>query len=154
MSKSNKSAREELERIYGKHCFIHQGIRKLNPPKPHKGTYKGKSIASQLTYHHLKPKHLGGKATVENGAVVCRRCHDWLEQLSNTDREKVNNELREYKRQHSKECTVEFVDYLPLDWEVKAMVFTPEELQPKKKYDRAKAVKEFKDRIKEWEEER
>lgn len=70
------------------------------------------------------------------------------------DRERVNNELREYKRKHSQECTVEFVDYLPLDFEVKAMVFTPEELQPKKKYDRAKAVKEFKDRIKEWEEER
>lgn len=64
---SNKSAREELERIYGKHCMIHQGIRKLNPPKPSKGKYKGKSIALQLTYHHLKPKHLGGKATVENG---------------------------------------------------------------------------------------
>lgn len=53
---SNKSAREELERIYGKHCMIHQGIRKLNPPKPNKGTYKGKSIASQLTYHHLRAK--------------------------------------------------------------------------------------------------
>ena len=56
VSKSNKSAREELERIYGKHCMIHQGIRKLNPPKPHKGKYKGKSIALQLTYHHLKAK--------------------------------------------------------------------------------------------------
>ena len=56
MSKSNKSAREALERIYGKHCMIHQGIRKLNPPKPHKGTYKGKSIAAQLTYHHLRAK--------------------------------------------------------------------------------------------------
>ena len=55
-SKKNKSAREMLEKIYGKHCFIHQGIRKLNPPKPHKGTYKGKSIASQLTYHHLRAK--------------------------------------------------------------------------------------------------
>lgn len=56
MSKSNKSAREELERIYGKHCFIHQGIRKLIAPKPYKGKYKGKSIASQLTYHHLRAK--------------------------------------------------------------------------------------------------
>ena len=98
MSKSNRSAREMLERIYGKHCFIHEGIRKLNPPKPHKGTYKGKSIASQLTYHHLKPKHLGGQATVENGANLCRRCHDWLEQLSEQEREKVNDELRAYKK--------------------------------------------------------
>lgn len=151
---SNKSAREELERIYGKHCMIHQGIRKLNPPKPYKGTYKGKSIALQLTYHHLKPKHLGGKATVENGANLCRRCHDWLEQLSKTEREQVNNELREYKRKHSKECTVEFVNYLPLDFEVKAMVFTPEELQPKKKYNRAEDKRNVQKKIREWEEER
>ena len=151
---SNKSAREELERIYGKHCMIHQGIRKLNPPKPHKGKYKGKSIALQLTYHHLKPKHLGGKATVENGANLCRRCHDWLEQLSNTDREQVNNELREYKRQHSQECTVEFVDYLPRDWEVRAMIITPEELQPKKKYNRAEDKRNVQKKIREWEEER
>lgn len=98
MSKSNRSAREELERIYGKHCMIHQGIRKLNPPKPLKGKFKGKSIAYQLTYHHLKPKHLGGQATVENGANLCRTCHTWLEQLSQKEREKVNDELREYKR--------------------------------------------------------
>jgi len=100
------------------------------------------------------PREIGGKATVENGAVVCRKCHDWIEQLSNADREQVNNELREYKRQHSKECTVEFVDYLPLDWEVKAIVFTPEELQPKKKYNRAKDKRENQKKIKEWEEER
>lgn len=66
-----------------------------------------------------------------------------MEQLSNTDREQVNNELREYKRQHSKECTVEFVDYLPLNFEVRAMVITPEELQPKKKYNRAKEKREL-----------
>ena len=98
MSKNNRSAREMLEKIYGKHCFIHQGIRKLKPPTPKKGTYKGKSIAYQLTYHHLKAKRDGGKATVENGACVCRSCHDWLEQLSEQEREKVNDELREYKR--------------------------------------------------------
>ena len=98
MSKSNRRAREMLEKIYGKHWFIHQGIRKLKPPTPKKGTYKGKSIAYQLTYHHLKAKRDGGKATVENGACVCRSCHDWLEQLSEQEREKVNDELRAYKR--------------------------------------------------------
>ena len=98
MSKSNRSAREMLEKIYGKHCFIHEGIRKLKPPTPRKGVYKGKSIAYQLTYHHLKAKRDGGEATVENGACVCRSCHDWLEQLSQQEREKVNDELRAYKK--------------------------------------------------------
>lgn len=118
------------------------GIRKLKPPKPSKGKFKGKSIASQLTYHHLRAKRHGGKATVENGAVVCRSCHDWLEQLSNADREAVNNELREYKRQHSIECIVEFVDDLPLNFKVNAMIFTPKE--QKRHYDRAKEKRELK----------
>ena len=30
--------------------------------------------------------------------MICRKCHDWLEQLSNVERESVNDELREYKR--------------------------------------------------------
>ena len=97
MSNKNRSAREMLEKIYGKKCMIHEGIRKLSPPKPSKGHYKGKSIARQLTYHHLKAKRYGGKATLDNGACLCRTCHDWLEQLSEKEREKVNDELRQYK---------------------------------------------------------
>ena len=97
MSKGNRSAREMLEKIYGKKCMIHEGIRKLNPPKPNNCKYKGKSIARQLTYHHLKAKRYGGKATLDNGACLCRTCHDWLEQLSEKEREKVNDELRQYK---------------------------------------------------------
>lgn len=97
MSKKNKSVREMLEKIYGKKCMVHQGIRKIKPPTPKKGRYKGKSIAYQLTLHHLKPLRRNGPTTIENGAVVCRTCHDWIEQLSEAEREKVNNELRAYK---------------------------------------------------------
>lgn len=147
---SNKSAREELERIYGKHCFICQGIRTLSPPKPQKGVYKGKSIARQLTYHHLIPKRLGGKCTVENGAIICRSCHDWLEQLSNTDREVINNELREYKRELSTECEVVYVDKIKTDYEIQGFIFTPEKL--KQPYNRAKDKRKYEKIINEEEE--
>lgn len=70
MSNKNRSAREMLEKIYGKKCMIHEGIRKIKPPKPSKGQYKGKSIARQLTYHHLKAKRYGGKATLDNGRIA------------------------------------------------------------------------------------
>ena len=56
MSKSNKSAREELEKIYGKRCMIHEGIRPIKSPKPQKTKYRGRSVAAQLTYHHLRAK--------------------------------------------------------------------------------------------------
>lgn len=95
---SNKAVREQLEKEYGKKCMIHEGIRTLKRPKPKKTRYKGKSIANQLTMHHLIPRSKNGPTTVENGCVCCRMCHDWLEQLPESDREKVNDELREYKR--------------------------------------------------------
>ena len=151
---SNRSAREELERIYGKRCMICQGIRTIYPPKAQKGTYKGKNIAKQLTYHHLIPKSLKGQTNVDNGAVLCTNCHRWLESLTKINREQINNELREYKRQYSQECTVEYVDNLNLDFEVRAFTFTPEDLEPKKKYNRAKDKREFEKRIREEEEEK
>jgi hypothetical protein len=146
---SNKSAREELERIYGKKCMICQGIRTIYPPKVQKGIYKGKSIAKQLTYHHLVPKSLKGQTNVNNGAILCTNCHRWLESLPKMNREQINNELREYKREHSQECTVVYVDRLDVNFKVNAFVFTPEELQPKQKYNRAKDKREYQKRIEE-----
>jgi len=147
---SNKSAREELERIYGGKCMICQGIRTICPPKPYKGVYKGKSIAKQLTYHHLIPKRLKGQTNAENGAIICRSCHDWLEQLSNIDREGINNELREYKRRFSQECEIEYVDKLETDYVIKGFIFTPDKL--KNPYRRAKDKKKYEKIINEEEE--
>ncbi len=56
MSKSNKTVREQLEKEYGRKCMIHEGIRTIKRPKPKKAIYKGKSIANQLTLHHLTPR--------------------------------------------------------------------------------------------------
>ena len=55
----------------------------------------------------------------------------------------MNRLFQEYKRTHSQECTVEYVDKLDVDFKVNAFVFTPEELQQKKKYNRAKDKREY-----------
>ena len=65
-------SREELERIYGHICMLHQGLNIKGYSKS-KVKYVGKSIERQLTLHHLKPLREKGKTTVENGAVLCRR---------------------------------------------------------------------------------
>lgn len=66
MSKGNKKAKQELERIYGKGCFFSRA--KLAERLAEKGiepTYKkfvehkrytGKKISHQITYHHLRHK--------------------------------------------------------------------------------------------------
>ena len=103
MSNKNRRVREELERIYGRRCMYHQGIRNIKPPRISKKKYKGKSIENQLTLHHLIPvnryKSLGihGTTSVENGAILCRGCHDYLEGLPDREREAINNELRKFK---------------------------------------------------------
>lgn len=36
---------------------------------------------SELTYHHIKEKRNGGKRTIQNGAILVRRSHDYLHYL-------------------------------------------------------------------------
>lgn len=154
MKKSNKKAREELEKIYGKKCMIEQlGIKiDITGYNKNRHKYSGKSIQNQLTYHHLVPKRLGGKATVNNGAISCRVCHDWLEQLPEEEREKINKMLIEYKKEfleiHAACLTSEgviSVESLPLDFDFTDIQIIPLE-QDNSKYNRARALKEEKRR--------
>ena len=119
---SNKEVREELERIYGSICMLHEGLH-INGYKKIKHNYRGKSIANQLTLHHIKPRSQGGKATIENGAVLCRACHDYLEQSSPQEKAALNRKLQEYKR-----AKVDFVEEIDLPFEV---VTTDLQVEPK-----------------------
>lgn len=66
---SNKSAKEKLIQLYGPECFIEKlRLRKVSSKKyTSKGQLKRKR---QLTYHHIREKSKGGKATVENRSFV------------------------------------------------------------------------------------
>ncbi len=64
MSKNNKSARKQLERICGKGCFFDRAhceekIEQMDGIKTYKRflkekRYVGKKISHQITFHHLK----------------------------------------------------------------------------------------------------
>ena len=61
---SNKKARQALEKLYGKGCMMERaGIRKIAGVKKQD---------NQITYHHLRPKRLGGQATVENRSELSK----------------------------------------------------------------------------------
>lgn len=150
MKKSNKKAREELEKIYGKKCMVEQlGIKiDITGYNKNRHRYSGQSIQNQLTYHHLFPKRLGGKPTAKNGAISCRLCHDWLEQLPEEEREKVNKMLIEYKKKYLEihvACLnsegITNAENLPLDFDFTDVQIIPLE-QDNSKYNRAKALKE------------
>ena len=54
---SNKSARQKLEKLYGKKCMIEElGIRYI--PKKERRKIKGYTKYDEcLTFHHIKEKH-------------------------------------------------------------------------------------------------
>lgn len=57
---ANQRKKKMLKKIYGKRCML----------------CSEKKYDSELTFHHIKPKSYGGNATLSNGALVCRQCHD------------------------------------------------------------------------------
>ena len=157
-SKGNKQAKRKLILKYGEVCFIEElGIRsKEEIAKERRLRYTGKkqlAICDQITYHHIVERCKGGQATEENGALLRYINHQWFNRLTKEQQTEINKLFIEYKRAHSEECRIELVDKLPVNFEVKAMVFTPEQLT-KQKYNRAKDKKKVQEKIREWEDER
>lgn len=69
---SNKRAKERLIELYGEECFIE----KLHLRKVREKRYTGKGQMKrmkQLTYHHIRERSKGGRATIENRGVVISR---------------------------------------------------------------------------------
>lgn len=95
---SNKKAKQKLIELYGAECFIE----KLHLRKDKGRVYKGKKQKErmkQLTYHHILEKHNGGKATVENGALLSAENHAWFNKQSQQAQAQMNQMFQEYKRQ-------------------------------------------------------
>ena len=144
---SNKKAKEKLIRIYGAECFIEKlKLRKDVKPIRYKSKGQMKKM-KQLTFHHIKMKKDGGKATVENGALLSAENHAWFHKQNPQDQAIMNTMFQEYKKQYQ-ECEVAFVDDLDLGFEIKAMEFHIDEREQKKdKYNRAKEKREFQKRV-------
>lgn len=131
---SNKNAKQELIRRYGAECFIEK-LHLRQDTTPRRYTSKGqKKRMKQLTYHHIRMKKDGGRATVENGALLSAENHQWFHKQSPATQGYMNAIFQEYKKQVD-ECTVVFVDELELPFEVKVMEFGVDE---RGKFNRAK----------------
>lgn len=156
---SNKSARQELERLFGKKCMIEElGIRYI--PKKERRKIKGYTKYDEcLTFHHIKEKHNGGKSTAENGALVRGYNHRWLHSLPDYQKEQINQALQQYKLTllakrleadesgQIREVTAE----IPLEFDTKDFIeipiFDTKEKPQKRKFNRAKVKREFQKQV-------
>ena len=101
----NKTAKEILIELYGPECFIDKlHLRVDNQPKRYTSKKQLKEM-KRLTYHHIKEKRNGGKATVENGALLSEENHQWFNKQSPEVQAELNRKFQEYKR-----CQLEIVD--------------------------------------------
>lgn len=98
---SNKGAKELLIKLYGPVDFIdalHLRKDAGNVRYTGKGQYKKMQKMKQLTYHHIKMKSKGGKATVENGALLNADNHAWFHQQPKAEQERMNQLFQQYKQ--------------------------------------------------------
>ncbi len=145
---SNKEAREELIKYYGKECFIEKlHLRKDTEPRRYTGKKQMEKM-KQLTYHHIKMRKDGGPSTRENGALLSNENHIWFHQQSKQAQGYMNALFQEYKRQVD-ECRVVFVEDLDLPYEVNAADFSIDE---KGKFNRIKEKRETQKTVEECDE--
>ena len=119
MSGKNKRAKEELIRRYGAECFIDR--LHLRDDKERKYTGKGQyRRMKQLIYHHIKMRKDGGKANVENGALLSAENHNWFHQQPMARQREMNDMFQELKRELD-HIGIEYVDDLETPIKVNAV---------------------------------
>lgn len=120
---NNKQAKEKLIKLYGAECFIDKlHLRVDDKPRRYKGKAQMKRM-KQLTYHHIKEKRNGGKATVENGAILSVENHEWFNRQPEEVQKELNKKFQEYKK-----CKIEVSDELDTGIEIKTIAFEPQEI--------------------------
>ena len=143
---SNKRAKERLIQLYGAECFIEK-LHLRKDTEPRKYTSKGqRKRMKQLTYHHIKEKRYGGKATVENGAILSEENHIWFNEQSKEAQKQMNELFQQYKA--SVECKIEFVEDLDTRFSIASSIIVPAELE-KEHYNRAKENRAWKKQVEE-----
>lgn len=142
---SNKRAKERLIQLYGAECFIEK-LQLRKDIDPRRYTSKGQQKRmKQLTYHHIREKRNGGKATIENGALLSAENHAWFNKQSKEAQKQMNELFQKHKQ--SVECKVEFVDELDTRFSIASAIIVPTELE--KKYNRAREKKAWKKQVEE-----
>ena len=137
---SNKRAKERLIQLYGAECFIEK-LQLRKDTEPRRYTSKGqRKRMKQLTYHHIREKQYGGKATVENGALLSTENHIWFNEQSKEAQKQMNELFQKYKA--SVGCKVEFVEELDTRFSIASDL-------EKEHYNRAKEKRAWQKQVEE-----
>lgn len=152
---SNKAAKQALIRRYGNVCFIERLHLRDTKGLKYTGCGQYKRM-KQLTYHHILEKSKGGKATIENGALLSAENHEWFHKQPKEVQRKMNNMFQELKREMDRqELRIEYVDEMqcPFETTFAELFIDKKGLNVKKLHqqERAKEKRELQKLRKDWE---
>ena len=153
---SNKNAKIKLIQRYGGIDFLDRMKIKVPECKHYKSKGQLKRM-KQLTYHHIKEQSKGGKATVENGALLTAEHHAWFHQQSPEIQKQLNEGFQELKRKIDEMNEVPIVlvedDELEQPFEINITELSIDKQGRIKAYNRSKKKRDTKKIIEEYEEE-
>ena len=143
---SNKRTKERLIQLYGAECFIEK-LQLRKDTEPRRYTSKGqRKRMKQLTYHHIKEKQYGGKATIANGALLSEENHIWFNEQSKEAQKQMNELFQQYKK--SVECKIEFVEDIDTRFSIASAIIVLSDLE-KEHYNRAKEKRAWQKQVEE-----
>ncbi len=151
----NTSVKRRMIQRYGAQCFIEKlKIRNTSNIK-----YKSKAQRKRmkaLTYHHIKRRSKGGRATIENGALLSAENHIWFNKQSPEAQKIMNNMFQQYKRKVDGKIfdgvKVEFDDIPQMPYTINVAIIDIKEMRRRKIRKERKASKKILQRLKkEWE---
>lgn len=96
---TNRELRELLINEYGYYCMAGYDISRQNP----------------LTMHHIKPKYLGGKTTMENASNITLLPHSGIHVVSfdsSLKAQQIQDYIYYFKQTHDLEATKDFAQWL------------------------------------------
>ena len=94
---SNRAVKERLIARYGAECFIERLKLRDTSGLRYKGKNQYKKM-KMLTYHHIKEKSKGGKATIENGALLSAENHAWFNRQPKEAQRIMNRMFQAYNK--------------------------------------------------------
>ena len=143
---SNRNIKLKMIAKYGNECWIDKlHLRPCIEPRIYKGKGQLKRM-KQLTFHHIKERSKGGRATEENGALLSAENHAWFHKQPKEVQDKLNQIFQEYKKSfnqnHPDSSTPEHNTSVSLSYDKVISL-------AKASYNRAKDKREAKKRIQE-----
>lgn len=150
MSKSNRSIKRRMIAKYGEECWIDK--LHLRPVKDTPKVYKSKGQlkrAKQLTFHHIKERSKGGRATEENGAILSAENHEWFNKQSPEVQAKLNQIFQDYKKSFAEGSIDSSGSRVTPSIDIEELDYDDFMTLAKSRYNRAKVKREFQKRVEE-----